>query len=54
MSKKSNWFLAGASAAMLLNLAHVLGMPVGEGMADFSISLSAALMVGVLINLKSC
>ena len=53
MSKKSRWFLGAAFAAMLVALARTAGIPVGDGIADFSTGLGAALMFGVLMTWKA-
>lgn len=54
MSKKSRWFLGLASGAMLVAFAHViLPTTIGTGVADFSIGLSTALMLGVLLSWRS-
>ena len=51
MSKKSRWFLGLACAAMLVALTRVIpAVAVGDGVADFSVGLAAALMLGALVT----
>jgi hypothetical protein len=53
MSKKSRWFLGLAGAAMLVALTRVVpAVAVGSGVADFSVGIAAALMLGVLVTWK--
>lgn len=52
MHGKSRWFLGAACAAIIVALARTLGVPVGEGITDFSTGLGAALMFGVLVTWK--
>jgi hypothetical protein len=53
MSRKSRWFLGLACAAMLVSLSRFIpSVSVGDGAADFSVGLAAALMLGVLVTWK--
>lgn len=50
MRPTSRWLLGAASAAMVVALARPIGLPVGDGLADFSTGLAAALMIGILLT----
>ena len=53
MSKKSRWFLGLACAALLVALSRAVpAVAVGSGVADFSLGIAAALMLGVLVTWK--
>jgi hypothetical protein len=51
MDKRTRWFLAGACAALLVVLTRViLGISVGQRVADFSAGFAAAFILGALLT----